>query len=61
MPQDWFANLMNSFLLDLMANLPPVQAILWTGNTAAAAFGSLIAAGIYARLDGRKDWGGWRW
>ncbi|KAF1811628.1 putative MFS transporter [Eremomyces bilateralis CBS 781.70] len=37
------------------------MALLWTGNTAAAAFGGLIAAGVFANLSGAHGMGGWRW
>lgn len=37
------------------------QALLWTGNTAASAFGGLIAAGVFDGLSGAQGKGGWRW
>ncbi|CAO2652056.1 Nn.00g003390.m01.CDS01 [Neocucurbitaria sp. VM-36] len=35
--------------------------IFYTGNLLASSFSGLIAAGVFAGLDGRNGWEGWRW
>ncbi len=37
------------------------MAILYTGNMLASSFSGLIAAGVFAGLDGVHGWAGWRW
>ena len=35
--------------------------IFYTGNLLASSFSGLIAAGVFAGLDGKNGWEGWRW
>ena len=37
------------------------MAIFYTGNMLASAFSGLIAAGVFAGLNGVHHWSGWRW
>lgn len=37
------------------------MAVFYTGNMSASAFSGLIAAGIFAGLDGKADLKGWQW
>lgn len=37
------------------------QSILFAGNTIASSFSGLIAAGVFAGLDGKSGLAGWRW
>lgn len=37
------------------------MAIFYTGNMIASSFAGLIAAGVFAGLDGTRGLAGWRW
>jgi len=37
------------------------MSVFYTGNLLASSFSGLIAAGIFAGLDGKKGLEGWRW
>lgn len=37
------------------------MSIFYTGNMAASAFSGLIAAGVFAGLDGKHNLKGWQW
>src|ERR1700712_4743897 len=37
------------------------MAIFYTGNMLASSFSGLISAGVFAGLDGKNNWSGWRW
>lgn len=37
------------------------MAIFYTGNMLASAFSGLIAAGVFAGLDGKHNLAGWQW
>lgn len=52
------------FLLSLFYTKKEIatrMAIFYTGNMIASSFAGLIAAGVFAGLDGLRGLAGWRW